>query len=410
MDDLLTGIQAEVMGEDTPVFGVSDVASGLKALLGQLPGGIIEGEVREIKTSPAGHCYLTLADEAASLSAIIWRGRVAACSPLPSPGDLVQARFAKVDLYAPRGSLSLIVTSLRPTGEGEILRRREEVRLRLEAEGLTDPARHLALPAFPRRVGLVAGAGSDARADVIRALREHFPPQDITFMPALVQGVSAPKSVIHALRTLAAHEGVEAIIVARGGGSALDLAPFDDEALCRAIFACPVPVITSIGHTQDRPNCDLVASAFAPVPARAAELAVARSAQELLDGLEHMAHDASGALDARMDSLSALQGSLEGSASRWRVVLHERQEALRTLGASGQSSAQRALGLAGERLSAATRAIEGADWRRRGWALLTDEDGQPIRSAVSLAPGAIVRMSLADGEARARVEGVETHA
>ena len=116
-------------------------------------------------------------------------------------------------------------------------------------------------------------ARNDANIDVIQALRERFPPQDIVFCAASVQGVHAVGSVIDALGRLQAVEGVDVIVVARGGGSTADLLAFDDERLCRAIFACAVPVITSIGHTKDRPNCDHVAAAFAPVPAKAAELA-----------------------------------------------------------------------------------------------------------------------------------------
>jgi exonuclease VII large subunit len=132
----------------------------------------------------------------------------------------------------------------------------------------------------------VIAARSDANIDVIQALRKRFPPQDVLFCPASVQGVRAVGSIIDALGRLQAVEDVDVIVLARGGGSTADLVPFDDERLCRAIFACAVPVITSIGHTKDRPNCDRVAAAFAPVPAKAAELAISRSAIELLDELD----------------------------------------------------------------------------------------------------------------------------
>ena len=178
-----------------------------------------------------------------------------------------------------------VLDRVRPTGDGELLRRRAETLQRLRADGLCDPDRRKPLPAFPRRVGVIA-ARNDANIDVIQALRRRFPPQDIVFCAASVQGVHAVGSVIDALGRLQAVEGVDVIVLARGGGSTADLLAFDDERLCRAIFACAVPVITSIGHTKDRPNCDHVAAAFAPVPAKAAELAIRLSAADLLEELD----------------------------------------------------------------------------------------------------------------------------
>ena len=241
---------------------VAQVAGRIGGALRALGDGWIEGEVTlDQRASSSGHVYLTLADESASLDACIWKGRVARCSPLPAQGDLVQAHYERVDFYAPRGTTKLILDRVRPTGEGELLRRRAETLQRLRADGLCDPDRRKPLLAFPRRVGVIA-ARNDANIDVIQALRRRFPPQDILFCSASVQGVHAVGSVIDALGRLQAVEGVDMIVVARGGGSTADLLAFDDERLCRAIFACAVPVITSIGHTKDRPNCDHVAAAL----------------------------------------------------------------------------------------------------------------------------------------------------
>ena len=140
-------------------------------------------------------------------------------------------------------------------------------------------------------------------------MRERFPAQNVAFCPAAVQGVEAVGSVIDALGRLQAVHGIDVIIVARGGGSVADLVAFDDERLCRAIFACSVPVITSIGHTKDRPNCDHVAAAYAPVPAKAAEHAISRSAAELLAELERHAvtlAGVSGAVRRRRDDVVAM--------------------------------------------------------------------------------------------------------
>jgi len=266
---------------------VAQVARRIDGALRDLGDGWVEGEVRSIKLHrPSGHCYLTLADEQANLDACIWRARVARCHPLPSQGDLVRAHYERVDFHAPRGATKLVIDRITPTGEGELLRRRAETLRRLEADGLCDPGRRRTLVRFPRRIGVIGAPGSEAETDVIRHLRTRFPAQDIVVCPAAVQGVRAVGSVIDALGRLQAVRHVDVVILARGGGSVADLVPFDDERLCRAIFACAVPVITSIGHTRDRPNCDQVAAASAPVPARAAEYAIGRSAAELLEELD----------------------------------------------------------------------------------------------------------------------------
>ncbi|MGH2832848.1 MAG: exodeoxyribonuclease VII large subunit [Solirubrobacteraceae bacterium] len=279
--------QESVLSEAT--LSVTQVAHRIDGALRGLGDGWIEGEVRSLTQHRSGHVYLTLADEDSNLDACIWKGRVKACLPLPKRGDLVQAHYERIDFYAPRGATKLIIDQIKPTGEGELLRRRAETLARLQADGLCDEDRRKPLRAFPRRIGVIAAQGSDAKLDVIKHLQQRLPTQDIVFVPAAVQGVQAVGSVIDALGILQSIDDVDVIILARGGGSVADLVAFDDERLCRAIFACAVPVITSIGHTKDRPNCDYVACAFAPVPAKAAEYAIARSAGELIDELDRHA-------------------------------------------------------------------------------------------------------------------------
>lgn len=279
--------QESVLSEAT--LSVTQVAHRIDGALRELGDGWIEGEVRSLTQHRSGHVYLTLADEDSNLDACIWKGRVKACLPLPKRGDLVQAHYERIDFYAPRGATKLIIDQIKPTGEGELLRRRAETLARLQADGLCDEDRRKPLRAFPRRIGVIAAQGSDAKLDVIKHLQQRLPAQDIVFVPAAVQGVQAVGSVIDALGILQAIDDVDVIIVARGGGSVADLVAFDDERLCRAVFACAVPVITSIGHTKDRPNCDHVAAAYAPVPAKAAEYAIARSAAELIDDLNRHA-------------------------------------------------------------------------------------------------------------------------
>jgi exodeoxyribonuclease VII large subunit len=410
-------------------LSVSLVAAGIDRALRGFGDGWIEGEVSSINVHRAsGHVYLTLADEGASVDACIWRGRVSACQPLPKQGELVQAHYERVSFYAPRGSTKLVIDRLRPTGEGELLRRRAQTLARLRADGLCDPGRRKPLPAFPRRVGVIA-ARNDANIDVIQALRNRFPPQDILFCPASVQGVHAVGSIIDALGRLQAVDDVDVIVLARGGGSTADLMPFDDERLCRAIFACAAPVITSIGHTKDRPNCDHVAAAFAPVPAKAAELAIRRSATELIDELDRHRVALARVLDRPRDLVERLGERLSASRSRITrkrmdliAALDRRSgEALRELHRRTQAqlasvdadalrlapAAWRNLWRRSERVAAAGALIGAKDFRGRGWVMALGDEGAPLTSAASLRPHDAVQLHFADGVAHAAVTDVE---
>lgn len=429
---------------------VSQLAARIDGALRGLGDGWVEGEVSSVSVHRAsGHVYLTLADESASLDACIWRGRVSVCQPLPKQGDLVQAHYERVSFYAPRGSTKLVIDRLRPTGEGELLRRRAQTLQRLRADGLCDPDRRKPLRAFPRRVGVIA-ARNDANIDVIQAVRNRFPPQDILFCPTSVQGVHAVGSIIDALGRMQAVDGVDVVILARGGGSTADLMPFDDERLCRAIFACAVPVITSIGHTKDRPNCDHVAAACAPVPAKAAELAVSRSAAELTEELDRHRLRLSRVLDRprhlaseldrqrlalarvpsrprdlvermgerllasraritrkRMDLIAALD---RRSGEALRELRRRTQAQLASLEAGSlriAPAARRNLSRCAERVAATGALIDAKDFRGRGWVMALGDGGSPATSAASLRPRDAVRLCFADGVARATVTHVE---
>lgn len=262
--------------ETTP--RVSHLARSIQRALRVVGSGWVEGEVQRLRRPSSGHIYFSLADEDATIECCVWRSRAERIEQWPSEGALVQVHFEKADFYARQGRVSLHVDALRMTGEGELLARKEATLARLRADGFVERPRR-PLPAFPSRVGVIAARDSDAKADVIEALRERWPSVHIVHRAALVEGVRAVDSVIDALAHLQDIPGVDVIVIARGGGGVRDLVAFDDERLCRAIFASVVPVVTSIGHTPQRPNCDLVAAAYADVPARTAELVVPSEAE-----------------------------------------------------------------------------------------------------------------------------------
>jgi exodeoxyribonuclease VII large subunit len=408
---------------------VSQVAGHIEGALRGLGDGWIEGEVTSINVHrSSGHVYLTLADESASLDACIWRGRASRCQPLPAQGELVQAHYERVGFYAPRGATKLIIDRIRPTGDGELLRRRAETLGRLQADGLCDPHRRKSLLPFPRRVGVIA-ARNDANIDVIQALRQRFPPQNIVFCAASVQGVQAVGSVIDALGRLQATGGVDVIVVARGGGSTADLLAFDDERLCRAIFACAVPVITSIGHTKDRPNCDHVAAAFAPVPAKAAELAIRHSSTELLEELDRhrvalarvfdrprlmvermgelLQTSRSRVTRKRLDLIAALDRRSAEAMRELRRRLATQCQAVNRDTSRLSPAAERLLARHAERVAALGAVIEAKDFRQRGWVMASNGNGRPVKGVYDLNTTDILGLSFADGEATATITDIK---
>jgi exodeoxyribonuclease VII large subunit len=357
---------------------VSQLAVSIQRALREVGSGWVEGEVQRRKTIN-GHTYFTLADENASIECCVWRSRAARIRQWPADGALVQVHFEKVDFYARRGSIALHVDAIRLTGEGELLARKQATLDKLTAEGLVGRAPRT-LPRFPRRVGVIAARNSDAKHDVVKALCERWPAVDIVHLPALVEGVRAVNSVIAALAHLQDVDGVDVIVLARGGGGVRDLVAFDDERLCRAVFACDVPVVTSIGHTAQRPNCDHLAAAYADVPARAAELVVPNATDlaseldrqlALLENVPELLRERSGevealwtharprqALQRRALELSGLDAGLEHAmqgfyAAREKVLDDARH---RLTHVRSKVPAPTVLDLAAERLhTAATR-------------------------------------------------------
>jgi len=300
----------------TAAITVAEYSARIVRALRSVGGGMVEGEVQKPKVTHGGMLVFDLTDGTAKLACKVFRSQVGALEHHPRHGDLVQARIDRPDLWHAAGKLDVIVSAISLAGEGELLRRREQLLRQLTDEGLCDPARMRPLPRFPRAVGVIAGGASDGLRDVVRALTDRFPPVNIVTCAAIVQGVRAPLDIIDALAQLDTHPLVDVIVIARGGGSVQDLLAFDDERLCRAVSACGTPVIAAIGHTDNTPVCNHVAWA-SQTPSRSPELAVP-SANELRQDLQVAAarlapvprrvrHVSDGVVAARVDVASLLR-------------------------------------------------------------------------------------------------------
>lgn len=263
-------------GGSSEVFSVLDLVGRMRQRIQTLGQVVVEGEVTGFRgPAPTGHLYFTLKDERADacLSCAMFRreAQLAGGDRIVN-GARVRVR-ATPELFAPRGSLQLVVQKVMAAGEGDLAARREALKRKLEAEGLFDPSKKRELPSDPRIIGVVTSASGAAFQDIVKVARRRAR-VPILLSPAQVQGEGAAYGLRRALERLARVEGVDVIIIGRGGGSAEDLAAFDDEHLARAIAACPKPVVAAVGHEVDWSIACLVADVRAATPSQAAELAV----------------------------------------------------------------------------------------------------------------------------------------
>ncbi|HXV99109.1 MAG TPA: exodeoxyribonuclease VII large subunit [Anaerolineae bacterium] len=232
----------------------------------------LEGEISNWKRATSGHIYFTLKDAGASLRCVIWRGQVNLLFYLPQrKGEAVLAH-GRISVYEAGGNYQFYVDDLQPAGQGALYIQFEQIKTRLAAEGLFEADLKKPLPPFPQKIGLVTSPTGAALRDILNVLRRRYPLTEVILAPAQVQGEAAPLQLIAALGLLI-RQNVEVIILARGGGSLEDLWAFNDEAFARAIVACPIPIITGIGHETDFTIADFVADVRAPTPSAAAELA-----------------------------------------------------------------------------------------------------------------------------------------
>ena len=300
-------------------------------------------------------------------------------------GETVHVQ-GRAELYEARGELGLRATTIERLGLGAHLVALEQLKRKLAGEGLFAAERKRRLPRLPRAVGILTGADAAARGDLVSTIGSRFPAARIVVCETRVQGRGAPAAIISALRGLAAHAEVDVVVLARGGGSFEDLLPFSNEAVVRAVAACPVPVVSAVGHEQDSPLCDLAADVRAATPTAAASLVVP-DARELRGSLDASRGRLETALrnhvERRQQRLTALGERLRASPP---LLLERRRNALDHLGARLQGLSP-----------LATLA--------RGYAIVRS-GGEALRDAAGVSPGDHLDVELASGSLGATVEDV----
>ncbi len=442
---------------DRDVYTPSRLNLEARTLLeGHFPLLWIEGELSNLARPASGHLYFSLKDARAQVRCAMFRNRNRTLRFRPADGQQVLLR-ARVGLYEGRGEFQLIVESMEEAGHGALQRAYDELRARLEAEGLFAEALKRPLPAIPRQLGVITSASGAALRDILHVLARRFPALPVVVYPATVQGDEAPAALRAALATAVRRAECDVLLLARGGGSLEDLWAFNDEALARAIRACPVPVVTGIGHETDFTIADFVADLRAPTPSAAAEAASPDGAawlarvEELADRLVNTLDDD---LERRAERLAWLTGrlGLQHPAQRLRERMQRVDELDQRLRRSGayvlRAAAHRlAVARAGlarhvptvrlaalrdrvtahdhrlrlaarqavtrhrQRLATAARALDVVSplaTLDRGYAIVTTTDGAILRRASDTQPGAEIRARLADGRLHCRVEAALT--
>ncbi len=262
------------MATERAVLSVSQLSAQLAAVMEErFPAVWVEGEISNFKVYGSGHAYFTLKDEGAQLRCVLFRNRGRRVRFEPRDGLHVMG-FGAVEVYAQRGEYQLVVELLEPKGLGALQLAFEQLKERLQAEGLFSPARKRPLPRFPRKIGIVTSPSGAALRDMLRVIGRRFGEIHIVVAPARVQGDGAAAEVAQGIRELNALGDVDVIIVGRGGGSLEDLWAFNDEMLARTIVASKIPVISAVGHEVDFTIADFVADVRAATPSNAAELVV----------------------------------------------------------------------------------------------------------------------------------------
>ncbi len=269
------------------VYTVSEITRLIKQELeGAFPLLWVEGEISNFHRHHSGHLYFTLKDEACQLKTVMFRSE-AQKVPFELKDGLQVVSRGHVNVYEPRGEYQLVVEVVEPKGKGALQLAFEQLKEKLKKEGLFDPKLKKKLPLLPKRVGIVTSPRGAAIIDIIRTLERRFARLHILIYPAQVQGEGAAEEIVEGLDYLGSLAGIDVIIVGRGGGSIEDLWAFNEEAVARAIFRCPVPVISAVGHEIDFTISDFVADIRASTPSAAAEMVIEKeeSFREIIENL-----------------------------------------------------------------------------------------------------------------------------
>ena len=392
------------------MYAVSELNHLLKALLESVPelqSIYVRGEISNYKLYPSGHHYFTLKDAEGAVRCVMFKGQALRLRFRPENGMKAVA-MGRVSVFPRDGVYQLYCDALSPDGVGDLHVAFEQLKEKLWREGLFDEAHKKPLPACPETIAIITSSAGAAVHDMIRILRRRFPLAKVKLLPVRVQGAEAPAEIAGALRYACRHRVADVIITGRGGGSIEDLWAFNDERVARAIFDADIPVISAVGHEPDVTIADFVADARAATPSHAAELAAPDQA-ELLERLEslrlHMLRSQSKRLELLRRRLAALTGRRVltdpmAAVQDKRLLLDHVQRELCRAALARLAEPRRELAA----LAAALDAMSPLKVLGRGFALVTKEDGRPLRRTEDAPAGSRITARLSNGRLMCRVE------
>ena len=372
---------------------------------------LVRGELSNYKMYPSGHHYFSLKDSEGTVRCVMFRGNAAALRFRPENGMQVIAA-GRVSVFPRDGQYQLYCDRLTPEGAGELAVAFEQLKKKLAAEGLFDPARKKPLPRFPQKIALVTSVAGAAVRDMIRILGVRYPLAEVILVPVLVQGEGAAQDIAAALDLVNENRLSDIIITGRGGGSMEDLWAFNEECVARAISRSQIPVISAVGHEPDVTIADFVADVRASTPSNAAELAVPDQ-NDLYTRLgsvqEYLRKTAAGMLGAHRQRLTFLaQNPALQNPERYfegkRLLLDYQSQALTHALEQYVNQRRERLG----RLAASLEAMSPLKVLGRGYTIAQTTQGQVVASVRQLAPGDLVHLKWSDGAASCRVEDIKT--
>lgn len=396
------------MGDGMAVHSVSDVNRYLKDLLAREPllsGLSVRGEISNFKQYPSGHCYFTLKDANSALKCVMFRSRAQYLRFLPQNGMQVVAG-GTISVYERDGVYQLYVDSLMPEGTGDLALAFEQLKKKLSAEGLFDQSRKQPLPAFPKKIGVVTSPAGAVLRDIYRVSKRRWPAVQLVLYPVQVQGEGAAEQIARGIDFFAEEYAVDVIIAGRGGGSMEDLWAFNEEPVVRAIAACPVPLISAVGHETDFTLADFAADVRAATPSQAAELAVPDRA-EVKRQVEHLTSQLTRQMRREIDlRRQRLDHVLQSRVMRQpQSMLAERRQRLDFLLAGLQNTAKQELQNKSHGLKLLLNrlaAINPAAVLGRGYGIVTKQD-KLVSSINAVEIDDEIQLSLTDGSLKARV-------
>lgn len=378
-----------------------------------LCGVAVRGEISNYKVYPSGHHYFTLKDDGAALKCVMFRGSATKLRFRPENGMQVVA-MGKISVYPRDGAYQLYCTGLILDGVGDLYAAFEQLKTKLAAEGLFDPAHKKPIPQFPKTIGIVTSSAGAAVHDMLRILNKRFPLVKVRLLPVRVQGAEAPDEIASAIGYANYHKLADLLIVGRGGGSIEDLWAFNDERVAYAIYRSKIPVISAVGHEPDVTISDFVADLRAATPSNAAELAVPDQ-----DTLRQMLDTTSSAM------ATALQRQLKASQQRLKMLsespalqspqgyLEQRRKSVELLTnrlAAAQNAVLHRHNQSYLTLAAKLDALSPLKVLTRGYAMVQDGKGEVVRSVKQTAADDTIEITLRDGTVKATVTQIKENA